>query len=225
MNDPNLEAAFEGAARAQSPGRSYTPKLPIGAHTVIIKQFNKKNTRSKGVMFNAEVHVLDSDKEEVKDQARSWPWFTGADANGIQDRYLRGFIEAVARSINDTKSTIPQLGALLAGAQQTGRGMMLKVVVTEQYDKKGNVKKDPETGEAYTEALWYPIAQTPEEVVAGRSALDADPRHAIREAQQEQGQSAAVARPAVTQPAQQTTQPASTGGSATSLLAQLGKKA
>ncbi len=227
MSDPVLEAAFASTAVAKIPGRSYAPKIPVGTHTVILKQFRVKNTRGKGRMFDAEFVVLDGGTADG--ETRGWPWFTGADVNGMQDGFLRGFLETVAKSIGDKESTIPQLGAMLAGSAQLGRGMQLKVVVRNQVDKYGNVKMNPKENAPYTEAIWYPITQSPEQIVEGRKALDADPQHALRAEAPEQQQQM-VAPPAYVAPVQPVAAPVAAPApvaaapAGLSLLAALGKK-
>ncbi len=228
MIDPTLEAAFGSVATAKIPGRSYDPRLPVGTHTVLIKQYAIKKTKNKGPMHDLSTVVMESTDASLVGQTRGWAWFTGADQYGIQDGYLRGFLETIGKCIGDT-SPLPTLGALLAGAGQAGRGMMVRVIVTNQVNgKTGQMKLDPKTGQPYTEAAWYPIAQTLEDISKGRAALDADPAHAIK-APNEHQQQAVVQQPVqvqqpIVQPAvQPAAQPAAAAGGGLGLLANLQK--
>lgn len=225
MIDPTLEAAFASTATAKLPGRSYSPSLPVGEHTVILKQFNVKQTQNKGRMFEADVLVLESTDAKLVGQTRGAAWFPGGDKFGIQDGYLRGFMEAAAACIGDT-SPLPTFGAVLAGAGQAGRGLMLRVIVREQVAAKtGQAKINPKTNSPYTEMMWYPVSQSLDDITGRRTALDADPAHAIRVAQPQQAQVQQTIAPPVVQPAPvQAAAPAPTGGAGAGLLAALQNK-
>ena len=174
-----------------------------------------------------EIVQVESTDGKLVGQTRGAAWFPGGDKYGIQDGYLRGFMEAAAACIGDT-SPLPTFGAVLAGTGQAGRGLTLRVIVREQVAAKtGQAKINPKTNQPYTEMMWYPVSQTLEDITSKRAALDADPAHAIRVPQAFQAQTiappAAVATP-VAQPAPAAA-PAPTAGAGAGLLAALqGKK-
>ncbi len=179
--DPTLEAAFLSTANAKIPGPKYSPKFTLGTHTVILKSFKVKQTENKGRMMEADFVVIDSDNKSLIGQSRGAAWFPGSDKFGIQDGYMRQFLESAAQCIGDT-SPLPVFGGVLAGPLQAGRGLTMRVLVKEQVAKKtGQSKIDPKTGQAYTEMVWYPVAQSLEDIKNARAALDADPMHALKE--------------------------------------------
>lgn len=227
--DPVLEAAFAGVGTAKIPGAGRTPRLPLGTHTVMLKQFRVRPTRKGQRMCEADVLVLDSNVDGLAGQTRNSAWFPGQDGFGIQDGFLREFLESGATGMGDT-SPAPRFLALLAHPGQPGRGLKLLAIVTEQRDKFGNTKPDPKNpGQNYTETHWRSIPQAIDDIVAARGVLDADPAHALRAEQPQQVQQT-IAPPPVQQPVVQAAPavaaaPAATPGASAGLLASLmGKK-
>jgi len=163
-----LVNAFLGAENAKALN-SFSPNFANGEHTVLLKRFNvKESAKGKGKIVEADFHILASNTEPV-DATRGWPWFIGA--AGWQGTYaearLKEFLTAVAACIGDT-SPISQIGAMLAGPAQAGRGLAIKVHVFD-----GKPKKAPATG-FYQEIRWIPVTQTMEDIKAGRALLDGD---------------------------------------------------
>lgn len=227
--DPVLEASFAAVGTAKIPGQRRTPRLPLGTHTVMLKQFTVRPTRKGQRMCEADVFVLDSDVAGLAGQTRNSAWFPGQDGFGIQDGFLREFLESGATGMGDT-SPAPRFLAMLAHPGQPGRGLKLLAIVTEQRDKFGNTKPDPKNpGQNYTETHWRAIPQSIDDIIAARAELDADPAHALRTDQPQAQQTIApppvVQAQVAVQPQAQVAQPAASAA-ATGLLAKLqaGKK-
>lgn len=168
MQNQNDDLFARLAAQAKS-GNDFN-RLGLGRHTVVIKRYYVKpsdKNKNKQIIV-AEFIVMKSDTHK-QGESREWAFFPGSDDHGLAEGRAIDFINTVGACIGDNRGPV-EIGRSMYGANQTGRGVMLNVEVTERTSKKG---------QTYQNAKWQPIAQTLEQVAASRRQVDAiDPPNA-----------------------------------------------
>ncbi len=149
-------------------GGSYTDRLPLGTHDLVLKEFRVKTSKKDGAkIVEADFLVLGSDsKEAPAGSVFGWAWFIDSKGWGgtYAKSFLKDFFVQAGDCIGDTRDPQTIGGDLLCPAQK-GRGLNLKAVVK-------NGKKTNDKGEPFVEVAWKAIPQTLEQVAETRAGLD-----------------------------------------------------
>jgi hypothetical protein len=158
-----------GSAR---PPATYTDRLEAGEHKLVLERFEPKvitkKNNTQAVIVEADFTILESTTHKTG-ETRGWSWFPG-DEFGYQDGRVRAFVETAGACVGDATEAA-ELCEQLSEPSQPGRGIEMMCKVVTVINKDGSARLSSK-GEAITNANFYMIQQTLEQVANNRKELD-----------------------------------------------------